>query len=174
MTIKSIFLFLQTIIVLLLQVWVFNPLYVFRIATPFPYLLLLFLLPIGLSKVEVTFFSALFGFVLDILSGTPGLHLAAFTATGFLRNYLLHFFVDSETDLLSSPIKGIRTGGVALLLFLLVVAHHTILFGLDSFSAFHIGYFLQRLGGSILITYLIVLVLILLMGKGVKKRPTHL
>ncbi|KGN98048.1 hypothetical protein HQ36_03770 [Porphyromonas gingivicanis] len=173
MTIRSIIIFLQALVILFLQVWVFNPLYIFRLATPFPYLLLLFLLPIGFSKAWVTFFSALFGFVLDIFSGTPGLHLAAFTATGFLRNYLIKFFIDAETDPLLSPVKGIRGGSMALLLLIIVSVHHSILFGLDAFSAFHIGYFLKRLGSSLLTTYLIVLVAILLMGQQAKKHATN-
>ncbi|MBB6275663.1 rod shape-determining protein MreD [Porphyromonas circumdentaria] len=173
MTLRAIAIFFQALVILFLQVWVFNPLYIFRLATPFPYLLFLFLLPIGLSKAWVTFYSALFGLVLDIFSGTPGLHLAAFTATGFLRNYLIKIFIDTETDLFLSPVKGIRGGSMALLLLLLVLVHHIILFGLDAFSAFHIGYFLRRLGSSVLASYLLVLVAILLMGQQSKKYSSN-
>ena len=95
---RYLLLFCKIIVLILLQVWVFSPLYIFRLATPFPYIYILFLIPINVSKMGITLWSAFSGLLLDILSGTPGLHMAAFTATGFLRSYLLPLFVDSDTD----------------------------------------------------------------------------
>ena len=76
----------------------------------------------------ITLWSAFSGLLLDILSGTPGLHMAAFTATGFLRSYLLPLFVDSDTDGSCPPSLAVSGWGIALLLLILTAFHHTLLF----------------------------------------------
>lgn len=167
---RYLLLFCKIIVLVLLQVWVFSPLYVFRLATPFPYIYILFLLPINVSKMGITLWSALSGLLLDILSGTPGLHMAAFTATGFLRSYLLPLFVDADTDGSYPPSLAVSGWGIALLLLILTVFHHTLLFLLDAVGAFDFPYFLLRLGTSIVATYILTLVCLLLLGYRPRKR----
>lgn len=167
---RYLLLFCKIIVLVLLQVWVFSPLYVFRLATPFPYIYILFLLPINVSKMGITLWSALSGLLLDILSGTPGLHMAAFTATGFLRSYLLPLFVDADTDGSYPPSLAVGGWGIALLLLILTAFHHTLLFLLDAVGAFDFPYFLLRLGTSIVATYILTLVCLLLLGYRPRKR----
>lgn len=164
MNIRTLLLVFKVLLVLLLQVWVFNPLYLFRLATPFPYIYLLFFFPIGCSKIWITLWSGLIGLLLDIFSGTPGLHVAALTATGFLRNYLLRPYIDAETDFLNPPSIGSNGWGMALFLLELVALHHVLLFGLDALALFRIDYFLMRLGSSIVVSYLLALAAMLLFG----------
>ena len=159
---RYLLLFCKIIVLVLLQVWVFSPLYVFRLATPFPY--------INISKMGITLWSALSGLLLDILSGTPGLHMAAFTATGFLRSYLLPLFVDADTDGSYPPSLAVSGWGIALLLLILTAFHHTLLFLLDAVGAFDLPYFLLRLGTSIVATYILTLVCLLLLGYRPRKR----
>lgn len=167
---RYLLLFCKIIVLVLLQVWVFSPLYVFQLATPFPYIYILFLIPINVSKMGITLWSALSGLLLDILSGTPGLHMAAFTATGFLRSYLLPLFVDADTDGSYPPSLAVSGWGIALLLLILTAFHHTLLFLLDAVGAFDLPYFLLRLGTSIVATYILTLVCLLLLGYRPRKR----
>jgi len=118
----------------------------------------------------ITLWSAFSGLLLDILSGTPGLHMAAFTATGFLRSYLLPLFVDSDTDGSCPPSLAVSGWGIALLLLILTAFHHTLLFLLDAVGAFDLPYFLLRLGTSVVATYALTLVCLLLLGYRSRKR----
>ncbi len=165
MRLRYLLLLVKIIILVLLQVWVFNALYLFRLATPFPYVYILFLIPMDVSRVGITLWSALTGLLLDVLSGTPGMHLAAFTATGFLRSYLLPLFVDSETNRSYSPSLAINGWGIAFLLFLLVLFHHTLLFFLDAVGAFNWSYFALRLLTSVIATYVLSISALLLFGR---------
>lgn len=167
---RYLLLFCKILVLILLQVWVFSSLYVFRLATPFPYIYILFLIPMNVSKIEITLWSAFSGLLLDILSGTPGFHMAAFTATGFLRSYLLPLFIDSDTDGAYPPSLAINGWGMALLLLILTAFHHALLFLLDAVGAFDLLYFLLRLGTSIVATYLLTLSALLLFGRRPRKR----
>lgn len=167
---KQLFLLLSKIIVLiLLQVWLFNNLYLFRVATPFPYLYILFLLPMNLSKLTSVGFCALFGLVLDILSGTPGLHMATFPATALFRCYLLSFFSRAEIDWSQAPSLHCNGWRLILMMLLLVLFHHLFLFLLDAFLSFDIVYFLTRFLGSVCSTFLILLIALLFGGRILKK-----
>ena len=167
---RYLLLFCKIIVLILLQVWVFSPLYIFRLATPFPYIYILFLIPINVSKMGITLWSAFSGLLLDILSGTPGLHMAAFTAAGFLRSYHSPRSGDADTAGASPPALAGSGWGIALLLLLLTASHHTLLFLLDAVGAFDLPYFLLRLGTSIVATYALTLVCLLLLGYRSRKR----
>ncbi len=170
MSLRSIFLFFKITILVLLQVWVFNKLNLFRIATPYPYVYLLMIFPMGLSKVWRTFVSACVGLILDALSGTPGLHTAAFTFVGFLSAYLTQPFIDTDSNT-AMPLSLRREGGgILFLLFLLIVIHHWIFFFLDALHLFNLSYFLIRLGSSIVLTFIISLTMLLLFGYQPRKR----
>lgn len=169
MKIEHLYLFLKIVALLLLQVWVFNDLYLFRYATPYPYLMVLMLLPIATNKLKTTLLGGVVGLLLDILSGTPGLHTAALTGVGFLHNYLLRPFIDSDSDT-AYPLSFRKAGGKAAVFLLeLVVLHHLIFFGLDAMASFNARYFFIRLLSSIAITYLIAFTLLVLLGGGRKE-----
>ena len=89
MRLQMIWTTLGIVLLVLLQVEVFNYIQLFRYATPSVYLFALLLFSVDTPKEWLTLVGALIGLSVDLLSGTPGLHMAALTLVGFLRNYLL-------------------------------------------------------------------------------------
>ena len=137
----------------------FNYLTLFKVATPFVYLFGLMLFPINLSKSAGTLLGALIGLAVDLLSGTAGIHMAATTLAGFLRPYFLNPLIDAHTNTALTPSGKLLKKGLYLMLLLWIGIHHTALLLLDSLSAFAIGFFFLRLIGSILLSFLILLLL---------------
>lgn len=163
MKLQSIYRFFLVVVLLMLQVWVFNSLVFLRVATPFVYLFGLWIFPVGSAPLLLTWVGALMGMALDFLSGTPGLHLAAATLAGFVRPYLLSELVDREDNNDAYPPSFHLHGkGVLLSLLSWVSIHHVLLFGLDFFSGSSWHYFLLRTFSSILFTSILLLLLQLL------------
>ncbi len=156
------------VLLILLQVWVFNYIYLFRIATPFLYIYLLMLLPLNASVTSLLWRSFIVGAVIDILSGVPGLHAAAFTAVAFVRNRLAQHFMEKDSELEYPPSSRNLKSGVYILLLELTVIHHFLLFVLDFWSLQNISYLLMRMGASMLFTYLLLLITNSLFGKRMK------
>lgn len=160
---KIIWFIVKVILLLLLQIWIFNNLYLFRYATPYPYLIILLLLPISINKLFCTLIGGGLGIILDIFSGLPGLHTAAFTATAFVRNYLLTPFVDTDTDR-SRPLSFRNyIGRILLLLIEIILIHHFIFFGLDAFDSFNWSYIGLRFAGSVIFTFMISFIILLIL-----------
>lgn len=166
---SHIFLIIKTLLLIFLQVWVFNGIYLFRYATPYPYVLLLLLLPVKTSSSICTLWGGCVGLIIDTLSGIPGLNTGAFAATGFLRNTLLHPFIDTDTNQDLSVMHLKHKIRVHIYLLFVIIVHHIILFSLDSFSAFKLSYLLIRLSSSILLTFLVAEVLLLLVERNRKE-----
>lgn len=169
---QHIILFFSMILLVFAQVWIFNPMAIFGYATPLLYTFLLIMIPNRCSTTTVLIYSFVCGILIDILGGSPGLHTAAFTFTGFLRNYLILPFLQTDGDKATEK-PGIISMGINFYLFLLLLTgvHTLSLFLLDSLQLFNIAYFLIRTIASWLATFLLNLLLYFVFGQ---KRVTHL
>ena len=73
------------VVLVLIQALILNNIHFLRIATPFLYLYFIIKMPVGTSRDLVVLFSFLIGLVIDMFSNTPGMHAAACTLAGFIR-----------------------------------------------------------------------------------------
>lgn len=165
---REIRFFLISMLLVFLQVWVFNYIYLFKVATPFVYIYVLLLLPLNMSVSGLLWRSFFIGAIIDVLSGVPGLHAAVLTFLAFVRNRLAQPFIDKDSNLEYPPSARNLRAGIYLLLFELVVLHHVLLFILDSWNFSNLPYMFLRMGTSILLTYLLLLVVNTLFGKRIK------
>ena len=166
--IREIRFFSAAVLLVLLQVWVFNYIFLFKVATPFVYIYALMLLPLNMSVSALLWRAFIIGMLLDILSGVPGLHAASLTATAFARNGLARPFLDKDSDLGYPSLAWNLKVGVYVFVLELTVIHHLLLFILDSWSLLSVPYMLLRTGASILLTYLLLLIMNSLFGKRLK------
>lgn len=121
------------IILVLLQVWVLNNIYLFRIASPLLYVYFILKLPLGISRCYIIFFSFLIGLVIDMFSNTPGMHAAACTFIGFLREPVLRFCVNRDLESLSTPSYSLfGLGGFFRYALILIAVHHILLYVLEA------------------------------------------
>lgn len=145
------------VVFVLVQILILNNIHFLRIATPFLYLYFILKLPVGTSQAKVVFFSFLIGLVIDVFSNTPGMHAAACTLAGFIREPLIRFFMGK--DLPEGIYPSYRTfgyGGFFRYVFSFVVIHHVALFLIESLTFFDPLFLALRIAASVLTTTLLI------------------
>lgn len=151
---------LLTIVVVVLQVWLFNPMAIYRVATPYVYPLLWLFLPIGLGRSASLLVGFALGLLLDYLSLTPGLHCSVMTFLGLLRPWMLRWFVQADISPSALPIYA-TLGKRSVVFFVLFTAiHHLVLYGLDALTALFSSYALLRMGAGYVLTLFVSFIII--------------
>jgi hypothetical protein len=100
-------------------------------------------LPASLSSLPVLLLSALMGLCVDLLSGDIGLHLAACTAMGYVRPYLLKSISTSD-QIEIPPINKTHFGQYFVYTGILIFLHHLLLFTLETFELNEILFIMTR------------------------------
>ena len=142
------------IVFVLLQALVMNNIHLFNLITPFIYLYVVIKLPVDFSSSKIITISFLLGFIVDIFSNTFGMHAAACTLMGFVRNPLMDRFVDVK-EIQAGSFPSYRLFGFGKFIrytLLLVTIHHITLFLIDSFSFYQPLLMITRMLLSILFT----------------------
>jgi len=145
----------------LLQALVVSKIHLFGIVTPFIYLYVIMKFRIDLSRTVVIILSFLLGLIMDIFSNTPGVHAAACSFVGFIRNPLIEQFVDMK-ELPDRSVPSYRLFGFSKFFrysFILITIHHVILFAIDSFSFYQPWLMFTRMISSILLSSLLIFII---------------
>jgi rod shape-determining protein MreD len=123
------------VLLILMQILLFNNIQFSGYVNPYIYILFILLLPVEIPAWLLLIISFATGFTIDIFMGTPGMHAAATVLAGFIRPWVLR---------LSSPRDGYETGtdpsmviyGLRWFLIyasVIVFVHHLTLFYLEVF-----------------------------------------
>ena len=123
------------ILLVLLQVLLFNNIQFSGYVNPYVYILFILLLPIDVPSWLLLLLSFVTGLIIDFFSGSPGMHTSATVLAGFVRPYILRIV---------SPRDGYESGSDPSMLnygfrwfffyaLLVVLVHHTALFYLEVF-----------------------------------------
>lgn len=122
------------ILLILLQVLLFNNIQFSGFVNPYVYILFILLLPLDIPSWLILLLSFLMGLLIDFFSGSPGVHTSATVLAGFVRPYVLR---------LVSPRDGYELGDPSMFLYgfrwfasytlLMVLIHHITLFYLEVF-----------------------------------------
>lgn len=123
------------ILLILLQVLLFNNIQFSGYVNPYVYILFILLLPLEIPSWLLLLLSFLMGLLIDFFSGSPGVHTSATVLIGFVRPYVLRIV---------SPRDGYEAGNdpsifnyglrwFASYTLLIVLIHHTTLFYLEIF-----------------------------------------
>lgn len=152
--IYEIFLF---VVLILLQVLLFNRISLFGLATPILYIYFLIKLPIGRNLFFVIISGFLLGLIIDIFLNTPGINAAATTIVATLRQPIINMVFDREEYEEYTP--GIHAGAGAFFRFALIVVllHQTLLFFIESFTFFNFTNTILRILASSVLTLLIII-----------------
>lgn len=100
------------------------------------------------------------GLGVDMFSNTPGVAAASLTLVALLRPYLLELFIQRESaeDLVPS-MKVLGFGRYLFFAFIIVFTYCLAFFSLEAFSFFNWMQWLLCVGGSTLLTLVLVMVL---------------
>jgi hypothetical protein len=118
------------------QVLILKDLVLFDLAQNFFYVAALLILPLELAAIPTMMICFVMGLFVDSFYDTGGIHTAASVLLGFIRPYLLNSL---------KPIGGYESGAEATAdsmgfrwfvsyAFVLIAAHHFVVFALDAFS----------------------------------------
>lgn len=147
-------------VLLLVQVLVFNHIHLFNCATPLLYVYMPMLFSRNNSHWVVLLLSFFMGMAIDVFQNTPGVAMATMTFIGLIQPLILGVFMqqDSEADIVPS----MRTLGVAKFSyysFIITFLYCLVFFTLETFTFFNWLQWLETVGASTLLTYILILVL---------------
>lgn len=146
------------ILVMILQVLLFDQLQLLGVCHPYIYVLCLLMMPITLSHSADMIIGAVVGLIMDTFCNSMGIHTAACIFIMFIRPYLIGAIVNDK-DRLNEQISLRSLGMEALLRYvvILVVIHHLIVFLLAAWNWAHIGFVLVETLVSSLVTISIII-----------------
>ncbi len=126
---------LMIILLILLQLLLFNNIQFSGYVNPYIYIMIILMLPTTLPPWLMLIISFLTGFIIDVFSGLPGMHASATLLAGFSRPYVLRFIAPRDgyeqgSDL-SMKVYGFRW--FLIYTTIIVVIHHLALFYLEVF-----------------------------------------
>ncbi|MDR0823711.1 MAG: rod shape-determining protein MreD [Prevotella sp.] len=151
--IKYVILF---VLLVLLQVVVFNRISFLGYGVPFIYIYFVIKLPIGTNRSFSVFLGFLIGFIIDIFCYTPGINAAATTFIGFLCRPLQGLFFMTDDYEEQTPSLSLLGSAFMKYAILMVIIHHVILISIESFSYFNLKILLLRIGISTILTSLLI------------------
>lgn len=146
------------IILCLVQSLVLNHIHIFGFATPLLYIYMVVQFRRNYPKWGILLWCFLLGMVIDTFSNTPGVTSASLLVTGAIQPYFFNMFLqqDSAEDLRPS----IASMGFAKYLFfilVLVLLHCILFFTLETFNFFNWTQWLKCIGGSTVLTIVLIL-----------------
>lgn len=146
------------IVVMILQVLLFDQLQLLGVCHPYIYILCLLMMPITLSHSADMIIGAVVGLIMDVFCNSLGVHTAACIFIMFIRPYLIGAIVNDK-DRLNEQISLRALGMEALLRYvvILVVVHHLMVFMLAAWSWAHIGFVLAETIVSSLVTISVII-----------------
>lgn len=146
------------VLVMVLQVLLFNQLQLWGVCHPYIYVLCLLMMPITLPHSMDMLIGAVVGLIMDIFCNSLGIHTAACILLMFIRPYLLGVIVNDK-DRLNEQIS-LRAVGMevfAKYVVILVLLHHMTVFLLAAWSWTHIGFVLLETLVSGIITISLII-----------------
>ena len=142
------------------QVLIMDNIHLFRLVTPFLYLYIIIKIPVNVSRSPVIAISFLLGITIDMFYNTLGMHAAACSLAGMIRNPLMNTF--SEKKITENETPSYRTLGVGAFMkyvIALVVAHHVTLYLIESISLFDPVFLLFRIFANVIVTVLFIFII---------------
>ena len=145
------------LVFLLVQVLVLNQVHLFDSATPLLYIYMVLLFPRNYPKWGMLVWAFAMGLGVDMFSNTPGVAAASLTLVALLRPYLLELFIQRESA--EDLVPSMKVLGFGRYLFFAFIIVFTYCLALEAFSFFNWMQWLLCVGGSTLLTLVLVMVL---------------
>lgn len=157
---------LQMIVLLALQVFLFNHIVLMGYATPLVYVAFLLYVPLNANRIGTLVWAFVLGTIVDMFSNTPGVSAFSLTFAAMLQPNLLK--AHTPKDALEDMTPNYKTMGtwnhlryMAVLLFV----HHILYFLLESFSFFNLHDMAIAFGISFVVSFILIAVMETLRGK---------
>ena len=149
--------FFLFILLILLQITLFDKIHLFGYATPLLYIYFIIKLPGNINRNLILFLSAILGLCVDVFNSTLGLNMLACVLIGFSRTLFLNWM--APRDLFEDYIPSFQSFGMWPFLryaFIMTLFHHLILFTSEALSFLDIISLTFRIAGSVILTILLI------------------
>lgn len=140
---------LRFVLLLAVQVGIFNNMTFSGYIMPLPYILFIILYPVNSNKPTLIISSFLLGIIMDLFSNSGGIHATACLILAYYRPYLFKFAFGVSYEYQTIKLNEALTPERFTFIFLSVVIHHFTLFILE---AFQVSFILDILLRTILST----------------------
>lgn len=147
------------ILLLAVQIVIFNNMNFLGFVMPLPYILFIILYPVNGNKTGLLFASFLLGLTMDIFSNSGGVHATACLTLAYLRPYLFKFSFGISYEYQTIKLNDVLTPERFSFILLSVVIHHFTLFLIE---AFQVSFFLDILIRALLSTIFTVILCIII------------
>ncbi len=151
-------------VLVMLQVFLFKNIGYYNLATPFPYILFLLLLPVGMPNFILYCLAFITGITVDAFYDTLGVHAAACVALAWARiNFIRVTLQTDQYESFMTPAWGtVPFRWYFLYVAVLSLFHHVTFFFLEAFTFHQFHYTVIRILLSCIFTIVIVLLFSLL------------
>lgn len=150
------------ILLLTVQIIIFNNMNFLGYISPYPYLLFIILYPVNGNKYGLLLASFLLGIILDIFSNSGGIHTTASIILAYYRPYLFKFSFGISYEYQTVRLNDVLTPERFSFILLSVLIHHIILFVLESFQISFFWDIILRILLSTTFTIIICIIIIYL------------
>lgn len=147
------------ILLLALQILVFNNMNFGGYVSAFPYILFIILYPVNGNKSNLLIASFFLGLIMDLFSDSGGVHATACVLLAYLRPYFFKFSFGLSYEYQTVKLNDVLTPERFTFILLAVSTHHIVLFLLESFQ---ISFLLDVLVRTLLSTLFTILTCIIL------------
>ena len=147
------------ILLLILQIAIFNKMDFLGYINPYPYILFIFLYPVNGNKYGLLFSSFLLGIIMDMFCNSGGVHATAAITLAALRPTFFKFSFGVSYQYQTIKINDKVTPERLSFISISVISHHFILFLLE---AFRLSFFWQVLLRTFFSTIFTIVICILL------------
>ena len=148
------------ILLVFLQIFVLNNIQFSGFVNPYLYVLFIMMLPFEVSGWLILFLAFITGMVIDISSGVIGYHTIATVFMAYLRIHLLRFIAphDGYEPGMAPVISSLGFAWFFKYAVILTLAHHFVLFWIESFSMDDLlPATLRALASSVFTVFLIII-----------------
>lgn len=155
---------IRFIVLVALQVFLFKNTGYYNLATPFPYILFILLLPVGIPNFMLFCLAFATGITVDAFYDTLGVNAAACVALAWGRILFIQVTLQSDQhESQMTPLVGnVPFRWYFLYVLLLALFHHSVLFMLETFTFRQFHYTITRIFFSCIFTVVIILLFSLL------------
>lgn len=147
------------ILLLMMQIAIFNKMDFFGYINPYPYILFILLYPVNGNKYGLLFSSFLLGIIMDMFCNSGGVHATAAISLAALRPTFFKFSFGVSYEYQTIKINDKITPERFSFIAISVLSHHFILFLLE---AFRFSFFLEVLLRTFFSTIFTIVICIIL------------
>ena len=150
------------VLLLAVQIIIFNNMNFLGYISPFPYILFIILYPVNGNKSGLLIASFFLGLIMDMFSNSGGIHTTACLVLAYFRPFIFKFSFGLSYEYQTIKLNDVLTPERFSFILLSVLIHHLILFTLEAFQFSFILDVLLRTLLSTIFTLLLCITIIYL------------